>query len=125
VIAGFGPRGELPSPLSLFPSPSPFFFPARPLLLTCAQPRPSPRARDPTRGPSLPPWHGGAALPVPLARRRGPSLASSRGGVALARPPRAACDPSPAPWRGSAAPSLAPGAARGPVPVPGPSGAAP
>jgi hypothetical protein len=85
--------------LSLFHSPSPFFFPARPLLLPCARPRPSPsRVRVPPRGPfpgpSPAPWHGGAALPGLLARRCGPL-------------------PSPLAWR------------RGPLPGPGPLGVAP
>jgi hypothetical protein len=91
VIAGFGPRGELPLPLplSLFPSHSPSFSPTRVPCASPARPQPrGPRARVPaaartaasrSRAPASP-----AALralaptrhcpddtaPTPLPRRR-------------------------------------------------------
>jgi hypothetical protein len=125
VIAGFGPRGELPSPSpspSLFPSPSPFFFPVRPLSLPVAppywpgalaswcparlapQPR-SPVSRCPTR-PTPRPHAPASRTPAPPAPRHRASVARPR-----------ACSPggSPAPWRPSAPVAARPG---GPVPRP-------
>jgi hypothetical protein len=90
VITGFGPRGELPSPplslsLSLFPSPSPFFSPARPLPPHHAPRRLGLLRRVPARRRLGPPCRTRASRP----RAPAPGLAPhspSRPAAAASRP---------------------------------------
>jgi hypothetical protein len=104
VIAGFGSRGELPSP-----SPS-LSFP--PLLLPCARPLPRPLVR-------------GGAPPLAPSARRCPSPAPWRMAAPLPRPPShgsPGARPYPAPSRGGApSPRLS---WHGGGPLPHPRGAA-
>jgi hypothetical protein len=88
VIAGFGPRGELPLPLSL-PLPLPFFLPCARSLRAPARPRPS---------GGLP--HGFAPVPLRVcapaaARPRWPPHPSLPGGGSP-RWPRSPAAPRPA-----------------------------
>jgi hypothetical protein len=88
VIAGFGPRGELPSPLPLSPPlPLPFLLPPHalparapggPLGLPCAPQRPS---QPHLRAPADPV----ASRPAPW-QPRAPAPRRPRGPRALARP---------------------------------------
>jgi hypothetical protein len=87
----FGPRGELPFPSPLSPSPSPFSSLRPPLSLPCARaparrgarPCPSPARRRPPRPPppprrcSPPPWPRGGARPCPLPATAPPAPAWS------------------------------------------------
>jgi hypothetical protein len=112
VIAGFGPRGELPSPLPLplplSPPPPPLPFPLRgfPVRVPYVLAAPWPRASAPWR------WLAPAASP------EAPAL------VAPARPRSAAARPTPSPAalprarRPSAPRPRAPPAARPPRPCP-------
>jgi hypothetical protein len=107
VIAGFGPRGELPSPFLSLSLPLPF-------LLPCAPPvAPSRAPADPSRAPCVPRRAPPACPIAPRSlggssahwRPRSPGPAPSRpDGPAPPRP-----RPAPRPWR------LAP---RWPCPLP-------
>jgi translation initiation factor IF-2 len=120
VIAGFGPRGELPSPLPL-PLPLPFFSPARGSPGARRGPRPPGARRRPSPAPSrerplrMAPLARGDTPPPAFSVRRCPSPASWRGAAPPGPGPSGA-----APWRPCARP-LGPGAR----PRPRPPGVAP
>jgi hypothetical protein len=129
VIAGFGPRGELPSPLSpsLSSSPLPFLFPcARPLRARgLSHPRPgggSPRRRRLVPCPSLP-WRPRPRPPRPSPRSGGGGLARgprARGPCVPLRAPAAAVRPTaPAPRAPLPRRRLAPRPLRPACPCPG------
>jgi hypothetical protein len=114
----FGPRGELPSPSPLSPSPFPspparaLSFPCSraplpsPLASTAAPPRPLPACGGARRPPPCP-ARGGARPPPPARPERPPAAwprHSARPGPGAAPAPGAAsapCARRPGPWRGS------------------------
>jgi hypothetical protein len=113
VITGFGPRGELPSPLphSLLSPPSTFFFPARPPVSPCARTLVRPR---PPGGATLLPRGAASApprrAPAPPPRPPAPPGDTPRPPSWPWPPRRAASAPARSPCPGSAAPRGLPSA---------------